>query len=364
MSDNNIYFKDNNTQQQKNYRYTEHISSEQLNAPVGAHAMGSIRDIYGKPEQSGKNKRKKKKKSIFRKLITAVIVLTVLLAASSGALIYGANYILEDYTPADFDENRYAQEDALLYSDEIINILLIGMDTVSTDEDTRSDTMLLFSVDTKSSQIKLTSFLRDMYAYIPGHGTAKLNAACTYGGAQLVCDTIEYNFGIRIDAYVKTGYDMFLRIIDAVGGITIAEIDETEARALELEGFSVSAQKDIELTSEQALAYCRIRKGQDDFFRTERQREVINATLDKISEMPPDKIIRIARDIAGDIQCSFTKEELIRTALKAVPCIRGTAPELSVPVQGSWHNETINGQAVLAADFEENKQKLEEFLYN
>lgn len=365
MSENNIYFKDNNSAKQKNYKYTEHISAEQLLSPAGAHALGNIREYTEEPQHTPSKKHKKKKKSVLRKLLmSAFVFLLAIITVLTGSCVYTVSYILKDYSPSDFGENQYAQENALLYSDDVINILIIGLDTVSTDENTRSDTMLMFSVDTKSRQIKLTSFLRDTYAYIPGYGTAKLNAACTYGGVQLVCDTIEYNFGIRIDAYIKTGYDMFLRVIEAIGGITVDEIDSAETLALSYEGFTVPEGKNTVLTSEEALAYCRIRKGQDDFFRTERQREVISATLSKISEMSPDRIIRIARDIAGDIQCSFTKEELIQTAIKVLPCITNIIPEMSVPVQGTWRNDTINGQAVLLADLEENKQKLNEFLYN
>lgn len=366
MSENNVYFRNNASAKQKSYKYTEHITQEQLNAPAGAHALGSIRRVPDEPKNSEPvKKRKGKKKSRLKRVLTAALcIILILLTAASGLAVYSVHYILEDYTPQVLEDNEYAQEDALLYSDKVINILIIGMDTLSTDSRTRSDTMLLLSADTENRQIKLTSFLRDTYSYIPGYGTAKLNAACTYGGAQLVCDTVEYNFGVRIDAYIMTGYDMFIRIIEAAGGITVAEIDEKEALALADEGFSIPAGGSTQLSGEEALAYCRIRKGQDDFFRTERQREVISAVIDKISAMPPDELIRTAHKIAGSIQCSLTKEELIALAFRALPCLSGLVAEMSVPAPGTWHNETVNGQAVLSADLEANKQKLNEFLYN
>ena len=61
-------------------------------------------------------------------------------------------------------------------------------------------------------------------------------SACAYGGPQLACDAIEYNFGVRIDGYVKIGYDILIDLVDGVGGITIPEVDAVEAAALAVTG--------------------------------------------------------------------------------------------------------------------------------
>ena len=104
----------------------------------------------------------------------------------------------------------------VLDEEHIINIMLVGQDRREGQGRQRSDAMILMSLDTKNGEIKLSSFLRDSYVNIPGYGYMKLNAACVYGGPQLVCDTIEANFGIRIDDYAKVGYDMFIKIIGSM----------------------------------------------------------------------------------------------------------------------------------------------------
>ena len=57
------------------------------------------------------------------------------------------------------------------------------------------------SIDNRHEKIKLTSFLRDTYVYIPGYYSSKLNEAYALGGPELSIKTIEANFGIKIDRY-------------------------------------------------------------------------------------------------------------------------------------------------------------------
>lgn len=375
MSDNDIYFKNHATNTNRNGKYTEQISSKQLNAPAGAHALGKIKSdsptlqtnlkSTSGGKSSNESNNKKKNTSTTKIAVTALICtfLIVITAVVVGAFSLAA-YVLEDYSPYEFGDNEYVSESDLTYSDNVTNILLIGMDTLSSEDTTRSDTMMLVSLDKKNKTIKLSSFLRDTYAVIPGHGSAKLNAACTYGGAQLVCDSIEYNFGVRIDGYVMTGYDMFLEIIEAVDGITVPDIDETESKALAEAGCNIPAGENVYLTAKEALAYCRIRKGQSDFYRTTRQREVITLVIQKAMHTSPVKLIKAVHEICSKITCSLSKNDIFSVALDVLRCLGGEIQQFSVPADGTWYNDTINYQAVLVTDFEQNKEQLFEFIYN
>ncbi len=352
--------------------YTEKIDSASLKRKPGEMSFGDIVTENGKinsgvsktPREQKKDvkkaKKKKKKNRFFRMLLTAVlsviIAFTVLLTA-------GVTYVLSDYEAHDLSDNEHTDEASLLHSGSVYNVLLMGIDTLDTADASRSDAMILMSLDMKNREIKLSSFLRDSYVNIPGYGNMKLNAACVYGGPQLVCDTIEANFGIRIDDYAKVGYDMFIKIIDAVGGVTIPEIDETEAKALRREGFDTEPGTDIHVDGKNALQYCRIRKGQDDFYRTERQREVISLVLKKLPLSNPVTLLRTAKEIAGTIECSIEKSQFAGLLMKALICITGNIEQMTVPAEGTWYNDTKNYQAVLVVDFEENKEKLNEFLY-
>ena len=348
--------------------YTERIEATELKKKPGEMSFGDIVTEHGKIETSiakksnGKKKPQKKKRSpAVKTMMTTCITVLILLTA---ILLSGVAYVLSDYEVSEFTENVHVDESTLTSSPGVYNVLLMGIDTVKTETSSRSDAMILMSIDVKNATIKLSSFLRDSYVYIPGHGNMKLNAACVYGGPQLVCDTIEYNFGIRIDDYAKVGYDMFIKIIDAVGGVTIPEIDETEAKALAREGFHIDPATDVKLNGNEALLYCRIRKGQSDFYRTGRQREVITLVLKKLPVSNPLKLISAAKEIAETIECSIPKSKFIPLLFKAAFCLIGEIEQTKVPADGTWYDATKNYQSVLIVDFEENKKLLTEFLYN
>lgn len=353
--------------------FAEKINEEILHTRPGSHAFGDIvteeEVITGTAPSKTKrqNEKEQKKKSRSKKMKIARAFLFTFLAflIITGILVTSlSSYVLSDYDAKDFGANEYTDESSLIYSDSVYNILLMGIDTLSTEDSSRSDAMILLSVDSKHNKIKLSSFLRDSYVYIPGSGNAKLNASCVYGGPQLVCDTIEYNFGIRIDDYAKIGYDMFIKIIDAVGGIEIPEIDETEAKALAREGFITEPGTNIKVNGTEALAYCRIRKGQSDFYRTERQREVISLVLRKITKANPTVLINTAKEIAGTMECSIDSKEFPALLLRVLPCLIGDIEQMSVPADGTWYDDTKNYQSVLIVDFEQNKEILNEFLYS
>ncbi len=98
-------------------------------------------------------------------------------------------------------------EGELLQDSKVLNVMLFGEDNKGEDEHGRTDTMIMMSVDNRHKKIKLTSFQRDTYVYIPGHGNNKINAAYTLGGPKLTIETIEANFGIKVDRYAVVDFD-------------------------------------------------------------------------------------------------------------------------------------------------------------
>ena len=128
------------------------------------------------------------------------------------------------------------------------NILVIGTDSRDLSEECgRSDSMILLSMNSKSNTFTITSFLRDAYVEIPGNGWDRLNAAYSYGGAELLMDTIESNFQISVDDYVLFTFAACSDLIQAAGGVDLDLSDE------EVEEFiayikSVIAQNDLKLS--------------------------------------------------------------------------------------------------------------------
>lgn len=132
-----------------------------------------------------------------------------------------------------------ANTEASMNSPDVRNILLIGSDTRNADERGRTDSMILLSINSTTKEITMTSFMRDMYVNIKGIDAdgndidtwSKLNAAYVYGGAELLMDTIEYNFDIAVDDYVYIDFLSFVDIVDAVGGIEL-DISDEEAEGM------------------------------------------------------------------------------------------------------------------------------------
>lgn len=102
-----------------------------------------------------------------------------------------------------------------------LNILFIGSDTRNPDQAGRSDSFIVLHITSDRKAAYFVSFPRDMWVAIPGHGHAKINAAYSWGGTALAVQTIETLTGARIDHVATTDFSDFVRLIDAVGGVTI-----------------------------------------------------------------------------------------------------------------------------------------------
>ena len=87
--------------------------------------------------------------------------------------------------------------------------------------------ILLVTVNKEKKTVYLTSFLRDLYADIPGVGVRKLNAACANGGPELTVQTLEDNYQVEIDNYAMVDFNAMIDVVDALGGVDL-EIDEDE----------------------------------------------------------------------------------------------------------------------------------------
>lgn len=311
----------------------------------------------------GTNKTKKKKGAV-KRFFAVVISLVLILAISAGAFGYSILGNLS-YDSTFIESNEYIDSSLLFSSDDIINILFLGSDAREDLGSSRSDTMMLCSIDTVNKEIKLTSFLRDSYVYIPSIGySTKLNAAFAYGGAQLVIDTIEYNFKVDIDQYVMVDFETFELLIDLLGGITVDDVTEKEATYM---NDVVKISNPLEegtniMDGSTALWYCRIRYLDSDFYRTQRQRKVIESIIDEITQTNIFDLIDIVEEVLPNISTNITQDEFVTLAFSALVYMNYDISQMQIPVDGTWYNDTISSQAVLVMDIDENAELLQEFL--
>ena len=193
----------------------------------------------------------------------------------------------------DADAKTFAQEG-------VTNILLIGQDGHAWEGRTRSDSMIIVSINKNTKKIALTSLMRDMYVQIPGYSDNRINAAYAFGGMELLDETIAKNFSIKIDGNVVVNFDGFESVIDAIGGVDM-ELTEKEAEYINKrnkdKGWTLTEGLN-HLDGEKALEYSRIRKvGDGDFERTDRQRRVLMEVFDKMKNISVTQLMELMNEL-------------------------------------------------------------------
>jgi len=165
--------------------------------------------------------------------------------------------------------------------------------------------------------------------------------------------------------------------VDAVGGVdlelTAKEIEYVNGYLVEYnmlegrpEGTDYLKQTEggmIHLNGPQALAYCRNRLIGTDFGRTERQRKVIMAIIDKAPSALLTNFTELVDSILPNLTTNLTERECRSLTLKVPSALSYDIIQGSVPIEGSYRNATIRGMSVLEVDFEANKEYLQKSLY-
>lgn len=255
----------------------------------------------------------------FRRFLGKTILFVLLIAALLGWALYG--YIFADYQSVDFTEDKTAlgvSDDALK---GLHHIAVFGIDV--TDGVGRSDCTMILSIDSKNKQLKVTSLLRDSYVPIKNHGKDKLNHAYAYGGAELMLHTINANFDMDIKEYVVLDFDDVAMLVDAIGGLDM-EVSEAERKELNKfidEGHQPLFESgQVHLDGAQVTAYGRIRYIDNEIFRTGRQRQVLQATLNKLKHINYLKYPKLIREFLPQIETSLEQKELLGFMVRALGC--------------------------------------------
>lgn len=332
---------------------------------------------------------KRKKKGFCSKKIfnISVIVLSSIFALIGSGLLYAYNVINsfnyeknveepEFQSIATIEDNpgELRKEGSLLRDPKVLNIMLFGLDDQSAGDGGRTDTMLMLSIDNRHKKLKLTTFMRDIWVQIPGHGHEKLNAAFAFGGAKLSVETIERTFGINIDRYAMAHFDGFADIVDSLGGIDMY-LTKDEAIMVNVlcdrEGMVVSKKLKEEdgtqhLCGFQALNHARNRDSiGSDFDRTKRQRDVLSTIIEKTKSANLAQIMNMIKSIAPKITMSFTKDEIVKLASNTLTYVHYPVEQFRLPENDNFSDVTeSNGAAALEIDsLKKARYNLASFLY-
>lgn len=191
------------------------------------------------------------------------------------------------------------------------SILLLGVDERQGDRG-RSDTMILLSIQPASNSAVAISIPRDTRVLMPQRESYdKINHAYAYGGSALSVEAVERLFGIPIAYYMKTNMEGLVDIIDTVGGI---EIDNQWAFDYDGKTYPLGKQH---LNGTEALGFVRMRKEdpKGDFGRTQRQRQVLSATVDQVvSFRSLGKLPHILSQLSQDVRTNLTSGAMLDLA--------------------------------------------------
>lgn len=337
------------------------------------------------------------------KRIVCIILSVVFLLTGSGFIYYysllnSMNYVDISDKTADNDNNNPTgptvsdvigdglTDSDLIQHSKVLNVMLFGEDNSDGDEHGRTDTMIMLSIDNSHKKIKLTSFQRDTYVYIPGYGYNKINASYFYGGAKLSIKTIEANFGIKIDRYAVVDFESFIKIIDTLGGIDM-QVTQDEIDYINYQMYK-NGQSDayttitdapgiVHLNGQEALWYARNRglsKGEDgneigidgdDWDRTSRQRKLLETLFDSMKSADLGQIISIVSSIGPLITTNLKKDEITALVSNSLTYLQYDVEQYYVPEEGLWYydDNTAVGSVIRISDLQAQRVAFAKFVY-
>ena len=267
-------------------------------------------------------------------------------------------------------EWQEAQNIQLTKTNGVENILLIGADRHGKGENGRSDSMILVTLNYNTNKIHLTSFMRAMYVYIPrstGGVWGMLNAAYSWGGPNLLVDTIELNFRVNIDHYVVVDFAAFEEAIDLLGGVTLTLSEEEALHVSANSGIVTSAGTQI-LNGAQTRGYCQIRKIDNDFKRTGRQRRVIDLLIKKAMESDINTLMSLADQIFPLVSTDIQDNSVIWNYIfKTFPMLGTVTKGRMLPVENEDGERYIGiiyvgGREMYRVNFARNIAALHEYI--
>ena len=273
------------------------------------------------------------------------------------------------------DENLAKNATEIMSDDNVINVLLIGTDSRGNDDRGRSDSMILVSVNKNTKKVIMTSFLRDIYCYIPDIEYTRLNHSYAYGGPDLLIKTLETNFKVRIDRYVRVNFYSFCDVVDTVGGV---EIDVTEEEVpyintylSEINALEGYAAGDGQLThagrqtlnGRQALSYSRIRYIGTDFARTQRQRTVLESIITKMKNLSLSELSDLLDVLLPQLATNMTESEMFSFVVDSPVYLKYDVIQNRIPADGTWSFITVRSMSVIDVNFDKNIDELRQVIY-
>ncbi|MDE6619866.1 MAG: LCP family protein [Lachnospiraceae bacterium] len=341
------------------------------------------------PQQSAKKKRRK-----ILLFVTEIFLLLILVAALWTAK-KAQNITYVEIDPSEVHINKDVQaviEQGTSSMKGYRNIALFGVDSRNKqlDKNTRTDVIMIASINQDTKEVKLVSVYRDTWLNMTNDSYSKANAAYNRGGAAQAIGMLNMNLDLDITEFVTVGFDAVIDVVDAIGGV---EIDVKEDEIAHLNSYQISMSGKLLFVDEnggeaydavagvdyipvehaglqtlnglQATAYCRIRyTSGGDGARTERQRRVLTEIAKKAMTMNPATLNKIADSVFGEISTSLTLSEILSLLSDIASYEIGDTAGFPFNDHVKMNGFVGSASVVVPIDLTKNVSLLHEFLFD
>ena len=369
-------------------------NQRRTNGTGGAARNGSANSARAR---AALQKRKKKRRIIiFAIEIVIILIMLGVLYVVMNVSDEGPKFTVIDpseVVPSEVQQAKDEGESAML---GYMNIALFGVDATNEkqiEKNSRTDTIMIASINMDTGDIKLVSVYRDTYLNIGTDTYTKCNAAYAKGGPQQAIKMLNMNFDLDIENFVTVGYNALIDVIDGLGGVYV-EVKENEIVHLnnyqrsivaqwkygvKLDDYTVS-EKDFEVVKSsdytpvteagyqllnglQATAYCRIRYVGNDYKRTERQRTVLKAIQDQAKKADLKSLTDVFNKVVKQVYTSLDQKDMLELLGKIADyriVEEAGFPQLEQLKTG---NIGASGSCIVPQDLVSNVEWLHQFLF-
>lgn len=291
------------------------------------------------------------------------------------------------------------------FSDRYTTIVVFGMDgrgeVESYNQGSNSDVIILVSIDNETGEIRMSSIYRDSIMKVYGLGVDYFDKAnyaiCAYG-VPIAVNTLNMNLDLDIDYFVCVDWEASVELIDAIGGVDITLEEKfwsiTDENGVEVPYFNGLLDEIVRNTGidsaaipkeyfngsvwhadgPQAVAYMRMRYGDSDIYRTQRQREVIDQAIQKAKTLNFSTLLKIWGVVNNSVKMSISESDILgllqnisnyhfsaENGSQGYPTIYYDGADYPAKVSGD--NSHASQWMIVPVDVVENVKQLHTFLY-
>lgn len=281
----------------------------------------------GAIKNTKKRKKKKKKKNILLKLIFRFIMMLIILIVITVGMFVG--YVYSKLSKIDYQEKGLdnVEINEGVENEGFLNVALFGIDARSNDYDANSgsDAILIVSLNKDTKEVKMVSVYRDSYLCYEDNKYTKLTDIYRKYGPEKTVSVLNKNLDLDISEYVTVNFEVVADVVNYVGGIQVdigkADIQyingyiQENTKVTGIKSSYITKAGTYNLDGIQALAYARIRYVGTDINRTERQREVLTKTFEKVKKMNAVQLNGLIDKVLPKVQTTISSSEIIKLAV-------------------------------------------------